>query len=248
MTIERIPFFTLFALLLASLVTLPASEVRGLQCEDLTSPLGIDAKKPRLNWRIESTRRGEWQRAYQILVASTPELLAANRGDFWDSGKVRSDQSTSVEYAGKPLESRVRCYWKARIWDRDGKVTEWSQPATWTVGLLKAEDWSAKWITASRWFMPLNLRPPGLVISRGGWADVDLGEPFPIDSIRLYFSNTNTAPKRFKILGANDLEFSNPQILVDQSAADYQPIGAGPQVFVVNRAKFRRIRLWLISP
>jgi len=242
---NRISWSTHLVLLLASLATLQAGEVSGLRCEDLTNPLGLDVQKPMLNWVIESATRGERQTAYQVLVASTPELLAADQGDLWDSGKVASDQSIQVEYAGKPLESRMRCYWKARIWARDGQETEWSKPAKWTMGLLRPEDWSAKWITASKWFMPPGLRPRGFAVSSGGWADVDLGESFPIDAINLYFSDTNTAPKRFKILGADDLQFSQPQILVDQSAADYQPNSTGPQVFLVKGAKFRHIRLWL---
>ncbi len=97
-------------------------------------------------------------------------------------------------------------------------------------------------------FMPPSVRPRGLVVDTGGWADVDLGESFPIDSIKLYFLNTNAAPKRFKILGADDLQFSHPQILVDQSAADYHPNGTRPQVFQVNGTRCRRIRLWLTRP
>ncbi|MEI7534176.1 MAG: alpha-L-rhamnosidase N-terminal domain-containing protein [Verrucomicrobiae bacterium] len=242
---NRISLFTLSALLLASLATLQAVEVNGLRCENLNNPLGIDAEKPVLNWVITSARRGERQTAYQALVASTPELLSADKSDLWDSGKVASDQSIQIEYAGKPLASRMRCYWKVRIWDKDGKPTAWSAPAKWTIGLLGDDDWSAKWITASKWFTPPDLHPSGLIVSVGGWADVDLGQSYPIDSIKLYFSDTNTAPKRFKILGADDLQFSQPQVLVDQSAAVYRPNRPGPQVFPVSGAKFRHIRLWL---
>jgi alpha-L-rhamnosidase len=241
---NKLPTFMLTALLL-SLATLHATGLANLRCEYLTNPLGIDVTQPGLRWVIESTHRGERQTAYQVLVASSPKLLGKDQGNLWDSGKVTSDESIQIKYAGKPLESRMSCYWKVRVWNQDGKTTDWSKPATWTMGLLRDEDWSAKWITASKWFMPPSVRPRGLVISSGGWADVDLGEPFPIDSIRLYFSDTNAAPKRFKILGADDLQFSHPQVLVDQSAADYQPNNIGPQVFAVNGAKFRHIRLWL---
>ena len=82
-----------------------------------------------------------------MLVASTPELLAKDQGDLWDSGKVASDQSIQVEYAGKPLRSRTRCHWKVRdLGSGTGKATAWSRPALWTMGLLKPEDWQAKWI------------------------------------------------------------------------------------------------------
>jgi alpha-L-rhamnosidase len=223
---------------------LRAIDVTNLRCENLTNPT-IDEVRPRLSWVIESDYRRVRQTAYQVLVASTKELLAKDHGDLWDSGAISSDQNDQVEYAGKPLESRSRCYWKVRVWATTENA--WSQTAFWGMGLLKPEDFQAKWITASKWFMPPNLRPRGLVVNAGGWADVDLGQPCPIDSIKLYFLVSKTAPKRFKILGADNMQFVNPHTLVDQTASDYQWSDSQPQVFAVNGAKFRHIRLWITS-
>ena len=122
-----------------------ATTVGNLRCESLENPPGIDATQPRLSWQLNSTERGQKQTAYQILVASSEKNLAHNKGDLWDSGKISSDQSIQVDYAGKPLESRAQCFWKVRVWDKDGKMSE-SKPAWWTMGLLRAEDWNAKWI------------------------------------------------------------------------------------------------------
>ena len=121
--------------------------VDDLRCEYLREPPGVDSRQPRLSWIINSDRRGERQTAFQVLVASTEELLSRDQGDLWDSGKVERGQSVQVEYAGRPLESRQRCHWKVRIWDKDGQPAAWSRPSLWTMGLLKAEDWRAKWIT-----------------------------------------------------------------------------------------------------
>ena len=52
-----------------------------------------------------------------------------DQGDCWDSGKVSSDQSLLVDYAGRPLTSRQQCFWKVRAWDRDDKPSAWSTPA-----------------------------------------------------------------------------------------------------------------------
>jgi alpha-L-rhamnosidase len=123
-----------------------AARATNLRCEYFANPLGIDVEKPRLSWVIESARRGERQTAYQVLVASTPEVLANDHGDLWDSGQVASDQCIQVEYAGKPLRSSARCDWKARVWDKDGQCSAWSQPGEWTMGLLRPQDWQAKWI------------------------------------------------------------------------------------------------------
>lgn len=122
--------------------------VDSLSCEYLKTPLGVDSAKPRLGWTLQSNERGQSQTAYQILVASTSESLAKDQGDLWDSGKVGSDETIHIEYAGKPLESQSQYYWKVRAWDQAGKVSPWSKPASWTTGLLKPEDWQAEWIGA----------------------------------------------------------------------------------------------------
>lgn len=113
--------------------------VEGLRCEYKTNPLGIDVARPRLSWTLESDCRGEVQRAYQIVVHSDDEPL-------WDSGRVESDQSTHVVYSGKPLPTATDCRWKVRVWNAAGVVSQWSDPARWTMGLLAPEDWTARWI------------------------------------------------------------------------------------------------------
>jgi alpha-L-rhamnosidase len=153
---NKLTFFTLAALLLAPLAALPAADVTNLRCEYLNNPLGIDVLKPRLSWvseagSQESEVRGQRQTAYQVLVASTPELLAKDKGDLWDSGKVEGDQSIQVEYVGKPLTSGMRCFWKVRGWftvqGSEVQGSEWSKNASWAMGVLKPEDLgSAKWI------------------------------------------------------------------------------------------------------
>ena len=121
----------------------------GLRCEYNLNPLGIDTPRPRLSWIVQSDERGQRQTAYRVLVASSPEVLAQDRGDLWDSGRVASDCSVQVEYAGRPLRCEERCYWKVRLWDKDGKASRWSSPAEWTMGLLREQDWKAEWIAAS---------------------------------------------------------------------------------------------------
>ncbi|HWH68380.1 MAG TPA: family 78 glycoside hydrolase catalytic domain, partial [Candidatus Sulfotelmatobacter sp.] len=118
-----------------------------LRCEYRVNPLGIDETQPRLTWLVESSERGQRQTAYQILVASDEKTLKADRGDLWDSGKVISGETVNIVYQGKPLTSRQLCYWKVQVWDKDGKVSGWSQPARWSVGLLQPQDWQAQYIS-----------------------------------------------------------------------------------------------------
>ena len=119
-----------------------------LRCEGLANPLGIDRAQPRFSWAIPPGVRGLAQTARQVLVADSPDALAADRGTLWDSGKVESNQSQWVPYAGAPLAKGSRCWWKVRVWDQTGAPSPWSEPASFTVGPLSAADWSGEWIGA----------------------------------------------------------------------------------------------------
>ena len=141
----------LFLIAAASMAPVAASAVvvEQLRCEYLQDPLGIDMPQPRLSWILGADKRGDRGRsqgAYQILVAANRNELDAGQGDLWDSGRVTSDQSVQVRYAGKALASEQECFWKVRVWDEQGQPSAWSQPARWTMGLLKPSDWHAKWI------------------------------------------------------------------------------------------------------
>ena len=133
-----------------------------LRCEYLVNPEGMEVLSPRLSWEIcgkpeggnLKAERGVRQTAYRVLVASSRELLKKNQGDLWDTGKVMSDQSNQLAYAGKPLSSRMPCFWKVMVWpalsgvegDVAGTPSAWSAPAYWSMGLLDAADWKAEWI------------------------------------------------------------------------------------------------------
>ena len=150
----RLKLIAIFGVVLIARVC--CAEIENLRCEYLQNPLGIDATNPRLSWIITSNRRGERQTAYQILVASSVKLLKQSQGDLWDSGKVVSDQTSQICYRGHGLISRQPCFWKVRIWLRDGNRSRWSQVARWEMGLLNPGDWSAKWITAKEPVLPLS--------------------------------------------------------------------------------------------
>jgi alpha-L-rhamnosidase len=125
-----------------------AIEPTQLTCEYLPNPSVVDVLRPRLAWIniADKGERGQRQTAWQVRVASSKEKLA--NPDLWDSKKVTSDQSTRVLYNGKPLASRQECWWQVRVWDKDGNVSAWSNPAIWRMGLLKPADWKGEWIGA----------------------------------------------------------------------------------------------------
>ena len=145
------PALLLLALTLTSCVS-PRPDHRSnvrvehLRCESLVNPAGIDVREPRFSWQLQTTQRGERQTAFQIRVARSAEQLGHGAADLWDSGKIASDQSIHVAYAGSPLGSRQECFWQVRVWDKSGEPTAWSKPATFSMGLLAPTDWQAKWI------------------------------------------------------------------------------------------------------
>ena len=139
-------------LLITAVVSAAPVSVGRLTCEYLENPLGIDVLRPRLSWIIESAKRNQVQTAYHVLVAGDRALLEKDEGDVWDSGRVASDQSLFVPFDGQALQSGRRYYWKVRVWDKDGEVSAWSEPAWWEMGLLHASDWSAEWISAPKVF------------------------------------------------------------------------------------------------
>lgn len=118
-----------------------------LTCEHLSNPVGIGVEQPRLSWKLRSDRTGEVQTAWQIRAASSRAGL--KEPDLWDSGKIASDQSVLLPWAGKPLGSRSQVFWQVRVWDKDGRPSAWSNVASFELGLLApATEWNGRWITA----------------------------------------------------------------------------------------------------
>ncbi|MBB6050779.1 family 78 glycoside hydrolase catalytic domain [Armatimonas rosea] len=113
-----------------------------LRCDDWPEPqaLGIDSPQPRLSWKLEGAGT---QSAYQVLVGTSPELA-----ELWDSGRVASAETVSIDYAGKPLVSSQRVFWRVRVWEGTGQPGPWSQTAAFTMGLLSPADLKASWIVA----------------------------------------------------------------------------------------------------
>jgi hypothetical protein len=138
--------YTTFLLMLSPGAFSQRLEVTGLTSEDKTDPLGITETHPLLGWKLLSGERDVVQTAYRILVASSPDVLAENTADVWDSRVRMSDSSIRVPYRGAPLVSAGVYYWKVMVWDNHGD-SAWSRPASWQMGLLTPGDWDgASWI------------------------------------------------------------------------------------------------------
>jgi alpha-L-rhamnosidase len=224
------------AALLLALAGRAAVTPETLRCEYLKDPLGIDAARPRLSWVLESERRGEKQTAYRILVASSAELLRQEKGDLWDSGRVESDATAQIEYAGLALGAREACFWKVQVWDADGKAGGWSRPARWEMGLLGRSDWSASWITPRAQAgdkAPLVIRRATYqAVTEGGAVDVTetLAKQVREGRLKLKVSNEN--------LGGDPAYNIVKQLRVEYSCGDqtYQKVVRENQTLVLPGA------------
>lgn len=232
----------------------------GLRCEYRVEAIGLDVREPRLSWVLKSDRRGDRQTAWQVLVASTPAPLAKHQGDLWDSGKVDNDQTLHVVYQGRPLTSRMRCHWKVRVWDREGRPSGWSQPALWTMGLLDRTDWQAEWIADP--VSQTNTLPTKV---HNGYHShftnraeavkaiaIDLGSIQECDGIRLFPARPYDwqpdapgflFPVRFRLELATQADYSDAAVVVDRTSRDEPNPGINAPVYRFASAKARYARV-----
>lgn len=117
-----------------------------LRCENLVNPSAIDSDCPHFSWKLSSDKPGTFQTHYEIRIASTPDALHGNQCNYWSSGKVASDASVMIPYAGKKLSSRMMGYWQARVWDNHGRISTWSDVQSFGIGILKADEWQGVYI------------------------------------------------------------------------------------------------------
>jgi alpha-L-rhamnosidase len=117
-----------------------------LQCESLTTPLGMDAPKPLLSWKLHDPRDGARQTAYQVQVASRESLLQTGKPDVWDSGRIESDRSHGLAYKGPALVPYKRYFWRVSVWDQHGNQYPISEPSWWETGPMDQKNWKGKWI------------------------------------------------------------------------------------------------------
>lgn len=203
-----------------------------LKCEYLENPLGIDTRNPRLSWKLASSHQGVMQTAYQVQVSGSENGIDL----VWDSGKVISDNSIAVNYAGQALESRQRYFWHVRIWDENDSPSDWSLVAFWEMGLLCPNDWTAYWIEPEQ--EPAKLEPPTNMFQNLGTIspqeEADYSRLNPAQYLRKGFSSQKNVTKariyatahgvyRLSLNGVRvgDLELA-PEITAYDSYLQYQ--------------------------
>ncbi len=109
--------------------------------------LGIDESNPRFSWVVNDNDRAELQTAYEIIVASSFELIAKNTGDVWSSGKINSSKQNGIFYNGVSLTGKTKYWWKVRTWDKDGMQGAWSNAASFETAMMNESDWKASFLS-----------------------------------------------------------------------------------------------------
>ena len=124
----------LTALVCSTICSLGAPlKVKGLRTESATNPIGV-SNSPRLSWQLDSEERGNFQRAYEILAATTQEKLDEEKADLWATKKQQGAAKLLVSWQGKPLKKGQKVHWKVRVWDKQDRPSGWSKIATFVVG------------------------------------------------------------------------------------------------------------------
>ncbi len=146
MKIIALPAFCLALVLTAAVPASALGPPTSLSVsEGFENPLGFYDAKPSFSWQLPDDEGVKAQTAYRVVAASEASMLP-NDADLWDSGRIASDQSTFLPYAGKPLTSRQRVHWQVMFWDDQDRPSTWSATAHFELGLLETADWQAEWI------------------------------------------------------------------------------------------------------
>ena len=132
-----------------------SSAPTGLLCQLMSHPelSVITERNPEFCWIVNSDKPGDSQKAYQILVTSSADLLQNNVADMWNSGKVTTAQSINVHYAGKALSPNKTYYWKVKTFNKKSGECAWSIPQQFNTGEF---DRATKWPGESRWLQIVN--------------------------------------------------------------------------------------------
>jgi alpha-L-rhamnosidase len=106
----------------------------GLTVEFIRDPryTKIIDPKPEFSWVVP--HEAVIQKAYQVLVSSAKDLAKKNIGDVWNSGRVRGSNSSGIEYPGDALTANTTYYWRVRIFDRDNRLSEYSEVQEFKTG------------------------------------------------------------------------------------------------------------------
>lgn len=131
----------------------------------------IAQKQPFFGWIVNSDQNNTMQTAYQLLVASSLENIQKNTGDYWDSGRIESDQSVNVVYSGKELQPNAVYFWKVKTWDNHGIESVFSSVSQFKTATSLVDYATARYPQQKQDIFPSSITP----VSNLAWL-VDFGK------------------------------------------------------------------------
>lgn len=141
----------------------------GLTIEYIRDPryTKIIDSKPEFSWEVP--KEAVTQKGFQVLVSSSKQNSDNNIGDVWDSGNVRSNKSADVEI-GETLKANTTYFWKVRIFDKDNRLSVYSEPQQFTTGEFGEK------LTSHNWFEIEKIKPVDFKKNSDGSYFADFGK------------------------------------------------------------------------
>lgn len=113
-------------------------KIKKLRIEYRENPIGIDVKKPRFSWILESDGQNVCQERCRIIVKD-------GETEVWDSQDMLTGQSVLVEYGGEELKPVTEYTVLVSVSDDKGEAA--SCKGSFETGLLSIENYHGEWIT-----------------------------------------------------------------------------------------------------
>lgn len=137
----------LFAIILfhTSFVLAQTPRASHLECEHLSTPIGLDNQYPRFSWQMDDNRQNTSQTAFELTVGLDSVNVAKGKGEAWKVQKTTSDANLVV-YHGRTLRPFTKYYWAVKLWDKDGKPCP-TAVSTFEMGMMQSQNWQGFWIS-----------------------------------------------------------------------------------------------------
>ncbi|RYY13404.1 MAG: hypothetical protein EOO04_31955, partial [Chitinophagaceae bacterium] len=144
--LKYISSLSVFYMLLSCQAQKRSIDVGQLDVEGRSNLIGLQEQHPRLSWKIASPgQKSILQTAYQIFVSASEDGALSGKAEIWNSGKVMSDSSIHIRFAGKALSSHKNFYWKVKVWTNKGDSAT-SKVNHWKMAMQSDQEWNADWI------------------------------------------------------------------------------------------------------
>jgi len=119
-----------------------------LTAQALSNPIGLGVGAPVLRWKLRSKQPCQRSVAFEVQASATLSDLLAGSSLLLATDWIEETAVQSLPYAGQSLDSRAQCHWRVRVRDAEGRISAWSEPAFFELGLLESHDWTARWIAS----------------------------------------------------------------------------------------------------